>query len=102
MEQDKIEEGMLVAQEGVFLNKIDIQVLLQLLVEKGLITREEVAEKREYISNQPKYQNSLNAIHSLQKENRDNKHFTQELTKFLKSKGKEGNIDYLKKSLRDK
>ena len=37
MNQDKIEEGMLVAQEGMFLNKIDIQMLLQLLVDKCVV-----------------------------------------------------------------
>lgn len=102
MEQNRIEEGMLVAQEGMLLNKIDIQMLLQLLVEKGVITREEVATKREYVSNQSKYQNSLNAIYSLQKKNRDNQYFTQEFVKFLNSDGKEGDVDYLKRCLGDK
>ena len=102
MDQDKIEEGMLVAQEGMFLNKIDIQMLLQLLVEKGVITREEVTAKREYVSKQPKYKNSLNAIYSLQKKNKDNQYFTQEFSKFLNSDGKERNVDYVKKNLGDK
>ena len=66
------------------------------------LTREEVTTKREYVSKQPKYKNSLNAIYSLQKKNKDNQYFTQEFSKFLNSDGKEGNVDYLKKSLGDK
>lgn len=34
MDQDKIEEGMLMAQEGMLLNRINIKALLQLLVER--------------------------------------------------------------------
>ena len=99
MDQDKIEEGMLVAQEGMFLNKIDIQMLLQLLVGKGVITREEVTTKREYVSKQPKYKNSLNAIHKLQEKNIDDQHFSEEFTKFLKSDKQDGDINYIKEKL---
>lgn len=34
MNQDIIEEGMLLAQEGALLNRINIQTIFQLLVEK--------------------------------------------------------------------
>ena len=32
--EDKIEQGMWLANEGMWINKIDIQVLLSLLIEK--------------------------------------------------------------------
>lgn len=96
MNQDKIEEGMLLTQEGMLLNKINIQVLLQLLVEKGIVTRDEVAAKREYVSSQPVYKNSLNGIHNLQSNNYDNQYFSQEFEKYLKSNRKDGDIDFLK------
>ena len=99
MDQDKIEEGMLMTQEGMLLNRINIQALLQLLVEKGLITREEVAAKREYVSNQPKYKNSLEGIHNLQSKNYDNQYFSQEFEKYLKSEGKDGDVNFLKNKL---
>lgn len=102
MDKDKIEEGVLLAQEGMLLNKINIQMLLQLLVEKGVITRKEVAAKREYVSGQPKYKNLLNEIYSLQKKNREEQYFTQEFSKFLNSDGKQGDVDYLKKILENK
>ncbi len=97
MDQDKIEEGMLMAQEGMLLNRINIQVLLQLLVEKEVITREEVAYKREYVGNQPMYKNSLDGIHNLQSKNYDNQLFSCEFEKYLRSKGKDGNIDFYKR-----
>lgn len=99
MNQEKIEEGMLITQEGMLLNKIDIQMLLQLLVEKGVITRDEVVTKREYVGRQPMYRNSLDMVYALQKKNREGQYFIQEFGKFLKSDGKEGDVDYIRKSL---
>lgn len=99
MEPDKIEEGILLTQEGMLLNRISIQTILQLLVEKGIITREEVNQKRKYVSEQSTYKNSLNAIHKMQSDNKDIQHFSQEFTKYLSSDGKEGDVEFLKKSL---
>lgn len=99
MNQDKIEEGMLMSQEGMLSNRINIQVLLQLLVEKGIVTREEVASKREYVSKQPIYKNSLDGIHNLQNNNYNNQLFSQEFKKYLQSEGKEGDIDFIKSNL---
>lgn len=99
MNQDKMEEGMLIAQEGVLRNRINIQVLLQLLVEKGIVTREEVAHKREYVGSQQTYRNSLEKIHSLQSKNYDNQLFSQEFEKYLRSEGKDGDIDFIKSKL---
>lgn len=99
MDQDKIEEGMLMAQEGMLLNRINIQVLLQLLVEKRVITREEVAYKREYVSSQPTYKNSMDGIHNLQSKNYDNQLFSQEFEKYLRSEGKDGDVDFIKSKL---
>jgi hypothetical protein len=41
---------------------IDVQVILQLLVEKEIVTREEVASKRETVRSQPKYKNAITNI----------------------------------------
>lgn len=37
---------------------VDVQVILQLLVQKGIVTREEVAEMREKVRNSSKYKAS--------------------------------------------
>lgn len=99
MNTDKIEEGMLVTQEGMILNKINIQTILQLLVEKGIVTREEVSAKRDYVSKQNPYKNSLNGIYDLQKKNAENQRFSKEFIDYLTSDGKKGNIDYIKERL---
>lgn len=99
MDQDKIEEGMLMAQEGMLLNRINIQALLQLLVEKGIITRDEVSAKREYVSSQSTYKNSLDGIHNLQSKNYSNQLFSQEFEKYLRSDGKDGDVDLIKSKL---
>ena len=99
MDQDKIEEGMLMAQEGMLLNRINIQTVLQLLVEKGIITRDEVSAKREYVSNQARYKNSLDGIHNLQSKNYSNQLFSQEFEKYLRSDGNDGDVDLIKSKL---
>lgn len=99
MTSEKVEEGMLVTQEGMLLNKIDIQAILQLLVEKEIISREEVSVKRDYVSRQPLYKNSLDAIHKLQIENREGQRFVNEFEKFLQSEGKSGDSEYLRRKL---
>ena len=43
-------------------NSIDVQVVLQLLVEKGIISREEVNQKRNIVRSQPKYQSTLKSL----------------------------------------
>lgn len=50
-------------RRSVMLNSaVDIQVVLQLLVEKGIVTREEVAQKRDIVGSQPKYQSALKSL----------------------------------------
>ena len=44
----------IVNQEQILLTEIDIQVVLRLLVEKGIVTRDEVAKTREDVKNSPK------------------------------------------------
>lgn len=83
MEQDRIEEGMLLAQEGMMLNKINIQTILQLLIEKGIVTREEVTAKRAYIRSQPRYSRMLDGIQALQRENQENINFSETFNKVL-------------------
>lgn len=99
MNQDKVEEGMLVAQEGMLLNRINIQTILQLLVEKGIFTREEVQEKREYISSQRHYKNSLDGIYELKKKNKEEQYFSQEFAKYINSDRQDGDIDFIKQKL---
>lgn len=99
MHQDKIEEGMLIAQESAILNRVNIQTILQLLVEKGIFTKEEIERKREYISNQPLYNNSLETIYKLQEENKEMQYFEQEFKKAAKDK-RNGDIEFLKKKVR--
>lgn len=41
---------------------VDIQVLLRILVDKGIITREEVSRYREEVRNSPKYKPVLDEI----------------------------------------
>ena len=44
--------------------KIDTQVVLQLLVQKGIVTREEVAEMRKKVSGSPKYKATLDYLNT--------------------------------------
>lgn len=81
MDQDRIEKGMLITQEGMILNKIDIQTILQLLVEKGIVTREEVVTKREYVGSQPRYNRMLENNNILQQANQENIKFSEALQK---------------------
>lgn len=41
---------------------VDIQALLRILVEKGIITRDEVNAYREEVRNSPKYKPTIDAI----------------------------------------
>lgn len=83
MDQNRIEEGMLLAQEGMMLNKINIQTILQLLIEKGIVTREEVTAKRDYIRSQPIYSRTLDWIQALQRENQENINFSETFNKVI-------------------
>jgi len=99
MDQDKIKEGILLAQEGMLLNRINIQTILQLLVEKGIITREEVNQKREYVGCQSVYKNSLDAIHEMQQRNRENMHFSELFEKVLNQTATKDEREYVSKEL---
>jgi len=99
MDQDKIKEGILLAQEGILLNRINIQTVLQLLVEKGFITREEVNQKREYVSRQSVYKNSLDAIYEMQKRNNQNTRFNDALEKVITNTASDEEREYVLKEL---
>ena len=45
------------------------------------------------------YKNSLNGIHNMQSKNYNNQYFSQEFEKYLKSNGKDGDINFLKDKL---
>ena len=53
----EIEEKQLILEA-----KIDSQVVLQLLVQKGIVSREEVAEMRKTVSSSPKYKATLDYL----------------------------------------
>lgn len=101
MEQDRIEEGMLLAQEGMMLNKINIQTILQLLIEKGIVTREEVAAKREYIGSQPIYSRMLDRIQALQRENQENINFSETFNKVLNKTATEEERKWVSNKFKD-
>ena len=54
---DKPEEALheLQVQETILKTAIDVQVALRILVDKEIVTREEVQKYREEVSNSPKY-----------------------------------------------
>ena len=49
-------------QETVLKTAIDVQVVLRILVDKEIVTREEVKKYREEVSNSPKYKIVLDDI----------------------------------------
>lgn len=52
----------LMLQEAIVNTAVDIQALLQILVAKNIITREEVSKYREKVRNSPKYKATLDEI----------------------------------------
>lgn len=54
-------------KEQILNAKIDSQVVLQLLVQKGIATREEVQEMRNKVSNSPKYKATREYLESAKK-----------------------------------
>ena len=60
----KPEEALheLQVQETILKTAIDVQVALRILVDKEIVTREEVQKYREEVSNSPKYKIVLDAI----------------------------------------
>ena len=52
----------LMMQEAIMNLAVDIQALLRILVEKGIITRDEVNTYREEVRNSPKYKPTLDTI----------------------------------------
>lgn len=99
MNKDTHEQATLLAQEGMILNRINIQVILQLLVEKGIITREEVAAKRDYIGDQPFYSDSLNTIYKLQQQHEDDVKFKKAFKRVINDTASDGEIKYVSNEL---
>lgn len=50
------------AQETVLKAAIDVQVALRILVDKGIVTRDEVKRYREEVNNSPKYKSAMEDI----------------------------------------
>lgn len=57
----------LLLQEQLVNNAVDIQALLRMLIDKKLITREDVSKYRNEVKSSPKYANAINTIESQKK-----------------------------------
>ena len=49
-------------QEAMLKTAMDVQVVLQLLITKGICTQEEIADMRLKVANLPTYKNTLNTL----------------------------------------
>lgn len=49
-------------QEAMLKTAMDVQVILQLLILKGICTQEEIADMRLKVANLPTYKNTLNTL----------------------------------------
>ena len=49
-------------QETILKAAIDVQVALRILVDKGIVTRDEVKRYREEVNNSPKYKSAMEDI----------------------------------------
>lgn len=49
-------------QEAMLKTAMDVQVVLQLLISKGICTQEEIADMRLKVANLPTYKNTLNTL----------------------------------------
>lgn len=92
-----VEKGLLVSLESNTLNIIECQTILQLLVKKGIVTREEVLATREIVSNQYKYKDVLDEISKKQNDLADDNKFKNEMTK--KFSGEKYDNDFLQSYL---
>ena len=65
----KPEEALqeLLLQENILRSLIDVQAALRILVDKGIVTREEVQKYRNEVSNSPKYKVIMDDIQRLKK-----------------------------------
>lgn len=82
---------------------IDTQVILQLLVKKGIVTPEEVVITRGIVNSQPKYKRLLESIDSAMNKVDEAAKFEELFTKSLQPNGREQlteeEKDYLLKKL---
>lgn len=57
----------LMLQEQIINQAVDIQALLRILVDKEIVTKEEVQKYREEVRNSPKYKNAIDTIEKQKK-----------------------------------
>lgn len=81
--ETELNEQLLYIHEMNIRNTIDIQVTLQLLVKKGIVTPEEVQQMRAFVSKQPNYANALQSIEKSRKNVEETLKFEKLLTKAL-------------------
>lgn len=82
----------LLLQEQVVNQAVDVQVLLRILVDKEIITRDEVNQYRQEVRNSPKYSTTIAKIESQKKGFEAAKNNPQEYLKALLKAKMEGKI----------
>ena len=82
---------------------IETQTILQLLVKKGIVTREEVSLTRNVVKNRPKYKQVLDALKQSMDQVNENAKFEDLMKKSLQPDGRENltkeEKDYLQNTL---
>lgn len=104
--ETELNEQLLYIHEINIRNTIDIQVTLQLLVKKGIVTPEEVQQMRAFVSKQPTYANALQSLENSRKNIEETLKFEQLLTKALSGEHVGDNLtqeekDYINSRLRN-
>lgn len=93
--------GINYATEAALLANVDAQVILQLLVSKGIFTREEVASTRELVKRHTEFGKMLKTLESQRKDLEEGYEFEKVFGKFLMNNGEvtDAESDFLKKTL---
>lgn len=102
LNETRLEGLSLSAVENAVLALIDTQVVLQLLVSKGIVTREEVSITRKIVTNQPKYKNILESIDNVNAKINDNAKLEELMEKSLRPGGREHLADEERKYIIDR
>lgn len=105
LDETRLEGISLYASDIAVRALIETQVILQLMVNKGIVTSSEVATTREIVRRQPKYKMMLQALEDATNRNDESKKFEELMKKQLQPNGREQlsqeERDYLLKKLDD-
>lgn len=93
--------GINYATEAALLANVDTQVILQLLVSKGIFTREEVTSTRELVKRHTEFGQMLKTLESQRKDLEEGYEFEKVLDKVLRNRGEatDAERDFLTKAL---